>query len=155
MSSFDEAIGFVLENEGGYADNPDDPGGETRYGISKRAYPDIDIKNLTVAQAEQIYERDYWNPLWASIDTQDIATKLLDLVVNLGEAPGVKIVQRSAGTVPDGIFGQHTLEAINSTNPGKLLREIRARQAVYYAETVIARPASASFLLGWMRRAVK
>ena len=59
-SSFDLAIPIVLENEGGYVNDPADPGGETKYGISKRSYPALDIKNLTVEQATAIYLRDFW-----------------------------------------------------------------------------------------------
>ena len=57
---FDDAIGIVLKHEGGYVNDKNDPGGETRYGISKRAYPDLDIKNLTISQATEIYKKDYW-----------------------------------------------------------------------------------------------
>ena len=59
-TSFDEIIEVVLHHEGGYVNDPKDPGGETNYGISKRAYPDVDIKNLTEDGAKDIYRRDYW-----------------------------------------------------------------------------------------------
>lgn len=155
MATFDDAIGFVLENEGGWVYDKNDPGGETKYGISKRQYPNLDIKSLTVAQAEQIYQRDYWNILWASIDTQDIATKLLDMAVNMGPKEAVMLVQRAAGVEADGIFGQKTLDAINEKSPGNFLQEIRARQAVFYAEVAEHSPIQRAFLLSWMRRAVK
>ena len=61
MTNFQQAIQFVLKHEGGYVCNPNDPGGETNYGISKQEYPDLDIKNLTVANAMDIYQRDYWD----------------------------------------------------------------------------------------------
>lgn len=155
MSSFDAAIGTVIENEGGYANDSRDPGGETKYGISKRAYPNLEIKGLTVAQAEQIYERDYWNTLYAQIQSQDIATRLLDHGVTSGTETAVKIIQRAVGVDPDGIFGPATLRAINSKDPEKLLQDFRARRAVYYAEVAMERPAEAAFLLSWMRRAVQ
>ena len=60
MSAFDYALDFVLREEGGYTNNPNDPGGETNYGICKRNYPNLDIKGLTRAQAIAIYRRDYW-----------------------------------------------------------------------------------------------
>jgi len=50
----------ILRHEGGYVNNPNDPGGETKYGISKRSYPNVDIKNLTPEQALEIYHRDFW-----------------------------------------------------------------------------------------------
>ena len=55
MAEFKLAIPRVITNEGGYVNDPDDPGGETKYGISKRSYPALDIKNLTVEQATAIY----------------------------------------------------------------------------------------------------
>jgi lysozyme family protein len=61
-ADFDKALRFVLSFEGGYVNDPRDPGGETRYGISKRAHPDVDIKNLTREQAAHIYYRSYWLP---------------------------------------------------------------------------------------------
>ena len=60
--TFEEIIDRVIESEGGYVNDPDDPGGETKYGISKRAYPEIVIKDLTIKQAKQIYYEDYWTP---------------------------------------------------------------------------------------------
>lgn len=60
QSSWTKAISFVLAHEGGYVDDPRDSGGETNWGISKRSYPNVDIKNLTRNQAIGIYERDFW-----------------------------------------------------------------------------------------------
>jgi hypothetical protein len=60
-SKFEMAIDFVLPREGGYVNDINDPGGETNFGISKKKYPDLDIKNLTVQQAVEIYRRDYWD----------------------------------------------------------------------------------------------
>ena len=59
-TTFDEIIEKVLEHEGGYVNDPDDAGGETNYGIAKRWYPNVDIKNLTKEQAKKIYHTDYW-----------------------------------------------------------------------------------------------
>jgi len=55
-------VPHVLKREGGYVDDPTDRGGETKYGISKRSYPQLDIKNLTLEQALEIYRKDYWKP---------------------------------------------------------------------------------------------
>ena len=74
--SFDSAVEFVLQREGGYVNNPKDRGGETNYGISKRSYPDLDIKNLTREQAKEIYRKDYWQ----AIDGDKIADPKAALV---------------------------------------------------------------------------
>ncbi|MDE2098405.1 MAG: peptidoglycan-binding protein [Patescibacteria group bacterium] len=161
MATFDDAIATLLGDEGGYINSLNDPGGETKYGISKRAYPNLDIKNLTVAQAEQIYERDFWNPLYNAINSQAIATKLLDLAANQ-DAPGfnhpaqaVKTLQRALGLEPDGYFGPATLAAVNAANPDKLLPEWRAQCARFYALVLARNPKMVYALLSWMRRAVR
>ena len=65
--AFKSAIDFVLQWEGGYVDHPDDPGGETNFGISKRAHPDVDIAALTRADAVEIYRREYWMPVASTL----------------------------------------------------------------------------------------
>ena len=60
MAQFLEIVYDTLDHEGGYVNDPTDPGGETNYGISKRAYPKIDIKALTKHEAVKIYYKDYW-----------------------------------------------------------------------------------------------
>lgn len=61
MSNFDRAFTTVVDQEGGYVNDPKDPGGETKFGISKRRYPKVEIKNLTLGDAKAIYQRDYWD----------------------------------------------------------------------------------------------
>lgn len=89
IDGFDEACDLVLTFEGGYSNDPRDPGGETKFGISKRAYPNVDIASLTVADAREIYRRDYWLPVIA--ETQDSVLRLLafDAAVNHGVARAV------------------------------------------------------------------
>ncbi len=161
MATFDDAISKLLNDEGGYVNDPSDPGGETKYGISKRAYPDLDIKSLTVAQAEQIYERDFWQPIYNSINSQEVATKLLDLSANQ-DAPGfnhpkqsVKTLQRALGITADGYFGPSTLHAVNSAELNKLMPEWRAQCARFYALVVARNPKLVIYLTSWMRRAVR
>ena len=65
MSDFERAFDLLMESEGGYSDDPADPGGETNFGISKRAYPKEDIRFLTLERAKEIYKRDYWDAIRA------------------------------------------------------------------------------------------
>ena len=58
--TFDEAFEILIGHEGGYVNDKRDPGGETKYGIAKRSYPNVDVRNLTRAQAVDIYRRDFW-----------------------------------------------------------------------------------------------
>ena len=82
--NFAVAVGFVLAHEGGYINDPADPGGETKYGISKRAYPRVDIKNLTKAQARDIYYRDYWKRVDGDNLPAGLDLAVFDTAVNCG-----------------------------------------------------------------------
>jgi len=84
MANFEKAVDFVLQREGGYVNHPNDPGGETNFGICKRTYPKIDIKNLTRSDAIEIYRTDYWKKSGA--DKLDDALSLVhfDTAVNAG-----------------------------------------------------------------------
>jgi lysozyme family protein len=152
MAEFDLAIPIVLSNEGGLVDNPNDPGGLTKYGISKASYPDLDIKNLTVEQATAIYLRDFW--LFGGIDSQDVATKMLDSYVNLRHA-AIKIAQQIVGAEVDGSYGPVTEDLINKMVPMTFLNFFRYGLAEHYKNIVVANPKEAEFLPGWLRRAAQ
>ncbi|PPE03088.1 glycosyl hydrolase 108 family protein [Holospora curviuscula] len=82
---FEHAVSFILDHEGGYINDIDDDGGQTKFGISKRIYSDLDINALTVEQAKAIYKRDFWDPqLYKDIKDVNLATKVFDRAVNMG-----------------------------------------------------------------------
>jgi lysozyme family protein len=60
MPGFERALAFTLRWEGGLSQDPDDPGGTTKYGISARAHPEVDVRNLTLEDAKEIYRKEYW-----------------------------------------------------------------------------------------------
>jgi lysozyme family protein len=164
---FDTAIAYVLKWEGGYSNDPNDEGGETNFGISRRSYPTgVDIKNLTVEQAKAIYRRDFWDRYQLSaITNPPLAIKILDILVNMGgdkpvagRKSGATVIQEALcntghPVAVDGQFGTATLAAINQSNYIDLLMEIRAQESVHYASLVLHNPSEREFLLGWMRRA--
>ena len=113
--NFNEAIEYVLKYEGGYINHKDDPGGETNFGISKKAYPTLDIKNLTKAKAKAIYKRDYWLASKSEMLPHEIRLLVLDSCVNHGVTQGIKFLQRSVGADQDGVFGPMTLAKVKST----------------------------------------
>lgn len=87
MSAFDICFRFVVrpDIEGGYSNDPDDPGKETKYGISKRAHPNVDIKNLTLDGAKKIYHDEYWLPCdCAAIRPRPAKLMVFDCAVNQG-----------------------------------------------------------------------
>jgi len=111
--SFSSVIEMVLHHEGGYVNHPSDPGGETKYGISKRAYPEIDIVSLTEEDAEEIYYRDYWSRIKGDDLPPAVACVVMDYAVNSGISRSSRAVQHACGiTQGDGIIGPHTLSAI-------------------------------------------
>lgn len=111
MENFKLFIERILGHEGGYVDDPTDPGGETKWGISKRSYPTVDIKNLTRDGAIAIYYRDFWLPLKADRLHDGTAYQLLDSAVNSGISQSIRFLQRALGVADDGIFGPISLAA--------------------------------------------
>ena len=135
-------------------------GGETNFGISKRSYPNVDIKNLTREQAIEIYCRDWWDRYgYGEIEDLNVATKIFDLSVNMGPSPAHKLLQRAvnwvseANLVEDGVLGSLTLKATNQADPQKVVEALRFMAARRYYELAKARPANRGFLLGWLNRA--
>lgn len=156
---FERLIGMILQHEGGYVYDPVDPGGETKYGISKRSYPHVDIKNLTIEQAKDIYYRDWWLRLRCNeIQDDRIAQKLLDTCINVGAMTGVRILQRALCDVGqpvsiDGLIGPQTIGAANRADSVQLLAAMRYHQTMHYKRLIERNPKLAKFERGWMARA--
>ena len=156
---FLRAVEVVLKHEGGYVHDPRDPGGETKYGISKRSYPSLDIANLTREDAIAIYYRDWWQRYgYDRLQDDAVATKLLDMAVNMGPATAHRLLQEALvflgyDIAVDGIIGPQTIGAANRADPGRLLRVLRWKAAERYFRLVEQRPQSRAFLIGWLRRA--
>lgn len=111
--SFSSVVKMVLHHEGGYVNHPEDPGGETKYGISKRAYPDVDIAGLTEEDAASIYKRDYWDRIKGDDLPVGVACAVMDYAVNSGISRASKALQGVCGIRNgDGIIGPHTLSAV-------------------------------------------
>jgi lysozyme family protein len=158
-TKFLKAFDYLLKHEGGYVNDSADPGGETRYGISKRSYPNLDIKNLTLDQAKEIYFRDFWQKgRFEQIEDENIAIKLFDLGVNMGINQANKLIQRAlraTGTqvAEDGIIGPITLTAINKADPTDLLSALKSESAGHYRLIASANPSQKRFIEGWLNRA--
>lgn len=156
MNHFPFSIDLVLRHEGGYVNNPKDPGGETKYGISKRAYPGEDIKNLSIDRAKAIYYNDYWlkNHL-EKIADKEVAAALLDTVVNHGKGP--MLAQKAAQDIGvplsvDGKLGPQSIASINSLPAKQYLASLYNVRKDYYYDLVLRDPEKAVFLKGWLAR---
>ncbi len=161
--AFQRAVARVLADEGGYVANPADPGGETRFGISKRNYPNLDVAALSRAQAIAIYYRDWWQRYHYAELPGPIAVKLFDLAVNIGPDHAARCLQRALRAcgrrmAEDGVVGRATLAAARAANQLALLAALRSEAAGYYrALAALQRGRRADgdqqFLNGWLNRA--
>lgn len=147
--SFDAALQIVLIHEGGYVNDPRDPGGETRYGISKRAYPHLDIASLTVADASSIYRRDYWDACRCGQFPAAIGVMLFDTAVNMGCDTAIKFLQKAVGAKADGIVGPKTLAETSKRKPHWVLREMAVLRMLLYTRL----PGWQTYSVGWTKRA--
>lgn len=150
----------TLAFEGGYVDDPNDAGGETNFGISKRSYPNIDIKNLTRETAIAIYYADYWLKPKINELPDWLSGKVFDMGVNMGTYRAVQIMQKCCNyylampLVTDGVIGPHTVAATtNITDTRAFMQYYRDSLSEYYAELAQLHPVMQKYLRGWLRRA--
>lgn len=147
--NFDQAFERLLGNEGGYNNNPLDPGGETNWGISKRYYPNVNIATLSREAAKVIYLTDFWNR--ASMGQYDgaISFQVFDAAVNCGIETAVRMLQRAAGVADDGHIGPISVAAIKAKSVTDMLMLFISETIEYRAKL----STWATFGKGWARRA--
>lgn len=158
--AFSKAITIVLKHEGGYVNHPNDPGGETKFGITKRSYPHLQISELTKEDAIQIYYDDWWikNGYDKYIHPK-LAAKMFDTAINMGVKQSNKLLQRALRSVgnisiiDDGIVGPKTINAMSKSNECELLASYRSEQAGYYRVLIAKKPKLKVFKQGWLNRA--
>lgn len=144
--NFDIAFDRLMGVEGGYVNNPADPGGETQWGISKRSYPNVDIKNLTRDQAKAIYLKDFWLIIDAA---PAIKFQVFDFAVNSGVQTAIRKLQAAVGVADDGHWGPVSSAALAALPvPQVLLRFIAQRIRFWTALTTWP-----AFGKGWANRA--
>lgn len=153
LGSFLRCLPVVLRNEGGSAptNDPADPGGTTKYGISQKTYPELDIAALTLAQAQQIYERDFWNPLHAEDLPDGLALCVFDAAVNHGVVTAIRLLQRALGVKVDGVVGAATKRAALEALPMHAAEFMSLRLA-RYEEVAQGNERLTKFLHGWRMR---
>ena len=156
---FLKVIEVILDHEGGYVDDPDDRGGETKFGISKQSYPYLDIPALDVEAAKTIYFEDYWQPeRYHEIRDLSLIVKLFDLGINVGRRMAHRLIQRALRSVgrdviEDGLLGPKTIAAMNAVDVSALLSALKSEAAGYYRSIAASHPKQRKFLKGWLNRA--
>ena len=149
--AFGIAIGFVLSMEGGFVNDPNDKGGATKYGISQRAYPDLDIQHLTEEQAVAIYYQDYWRACRCDELPAAAACLVFDTAVNMGTRTAIRFLQQSLKVVDDGIIGPKTLAASFINPPAAYLNDYLSHRANRYF-AIALNESQRRFYRGWLKR---
>lgn len=126
--SFERAFDRLMGHEGGYVNDPADPGGETKWGISKRAYPAISIAALTREDAREIYLRDFWARVNADSLPDGVAWQLLDFAVNSGIETAVRYLQRALGVADDGYWGPASQAASDAASESDIVMMLNAER---------------------------
>ncbi len=145
---FDDFILHTITFEGGYVNDPVDPGGETNYGISKRAYPTEDIASLTIEDAIGIYRQDYWEKPRIADLSETISFAVFDTAVNMGPRKAIKLLQKSLRIKEDGMIGPVTIEASKKAD----VKKYTTLRLEEYQRIVRSNPRMQKFYYGWAMR---
>lgn len=160
MSKFVAFITRIIGHEGGYTDDPQDSGNwtggaigvgqlkGTKFGIAANTYGDLDIKNLTQAQAIAIYERDFWKKPKLDQLPPAVGFQVLDASINHGAKRAVQFLQRAVGVGDDGVIGPKTLAAVKAANPKVVISSILSQREALYRK----HPKFARYGKGWLNR---
>jgi lysozyme family protein len=130
MTAFDEAFAYVLKREGGYVNDPQDNGGETNLGVTRKAWIEWsgdrnpNMRALTVFNVKPFYKRRYWDMVGGDLLPPALALALFDFGVNAGPGRAVKMLQKIVGASADGSIGPATLKAVQAYAGAKTLPEI-------------------------------
>ena len=158
--AFDTCLAFTLRAEGGYVDDPADPGGATNMGITLatfRQWSDdaelgpAQVQDMTERTARAIYRSLYWNPLRADALPAGVDLSVFDMGVNAGIWGSARLLQRAIGFTGDevdGCIGPETLGAAATCDPRSLVNDLAGRQAAYY-RSLAEFP---TFGAGWLNR---
>lgn len=146
--NFDVACDRLLGHEGGYTNGDGDPGGETNWGISKRSYPNLIIKELTRSQATDIYRRDFWNRIDADALPDGVAYQTFDFAVNSGIETAIRKLQRAVGVADDGDWGVRSGVAAARMSESDIIMRLCAERLDYMTRLRNWKTASR----GWARR---
>jgi hypothetical protein len=156
QDSFDACVALVLTYEGGFSDNPADPGGATNFGITQRTLEAFlghpvtvdDVRNLSSSTADAIYRANYWNLMRCGDLPAGVDLMVFDYGVNSGPGLAVKALQGLVGVTQDGAIGPITLAAVANVAPLTLVNDL-AQQRLTYLRGLSG---FATFGAGWTRR---
>jgi lysozyme family protein len=154
--NFDQCLAHILNSEGGYVNNPKDPGGETNLGVTrkvwqdwvKRELTDDEMRHLTPEMVGPLYKAKYWDAISGDLLPAGVDLCVFDCAVNAGVSRAVRFLQHSVGSVEDGILGPKTLELVKSKEPKGLIKDLCAQREMHYKSL----STFSTFGKGWMNR---
>lgn len=150
---FQRAMKRVRKNEGGYSNDPLDNGLETKFGISKRWYPNEDIKNITRERADAILYRDFWlaNGIYKLPDI--LVEEVFDKAVNTGLVNSIRRLHNVLGIAPGTIIGEKTLSLLKQQSDlTDVLNRFKDETRSYYYNLTEKQPSQKKYLKGWLKR---
>lgn len=130
MINFDTVFDRVIGHEGDYVNDPQDPGGETKWGISKRSYPTLEISQLTRDQAKAIYYADFWMPM-RGVTHDSMRFQMFDAAFNHGFGNAVRMLQRAVGVADDGVWGKLSQQAYDKMSEADLLLKFLGNRLLF------------------------
>ncbi len=148
MVTFTQVFDRVIGHEGGYVNDPKDPGGETKWGISKRSYPHLDIANLSREGAKTIYFEDFWQPVAMTCPDGSVRFQLFDAAFNHGFSNATRFLQRAVGTADDGHWGKLSVQAYHAMSENDILLRFLAHRVRFFTKL----STFSRFGKGWMNR---
>lgn len=158
--NWDKSFELVIKSEGGYVNDPADPGGETNLGVTKAAWSsyigrpvkDGEMKALTKDVVKPFYKAMYWDKLKCDSLPEGVDYVVFDFGVNAGTGQSAKFLQRAVGASDDGAIGPGTLSCVSKVEPSKILEDFSNQKEKFYKGIVERKPTSAKFLKGWLAR---
>ena len=156
MNDYQECLDKVLKSEGGFVNNPKDPGGMTNLGVTKAVWEEFvghpvseaDMRALTPEKVAPMYEQKYWRPCYGEVLPRGLDFIVFSMAVNAGTGRSVKLLQQSLGCVPDGVIGPATRSLISASDTPTLIAKFSECRREYYRSL----KTFPIFGAGWLKR---
>lgn len=175
MADFKTAFDLMIAHEGGYVNDPDDPGGETYKGVARKMHSkwlgwmiidllkkqsgfpaNLDTHAELQGEISKFYESQFWDKMEGDeIANQEVANCIFDFGVNAGIVTSASLSQMVIGAKTDGVIGPQSIAAINAFNPSHFLAAFTVAKIARYITIVKKRPTSRKYFYGWICRALE
>jgi lysozyme family protein len=174
MANFKTAFDLMIAHEGGYVNDPDDPGGETYKGVARKIFSkwdgwqtidmlkrqagfpaNLDKDTELQLRVQMFYEINFWDKIKGDeIINQEVANSIFDFAVNAGVESSVLLAQLVVDINPDGVIGPNSIVRINAFDIDHFLAAFTVAKIARYVNIVKKRPTSRKYFYGWVCRAL-